>query len=112
MTDTATRPLSYVILTSKPAQYRTEAMGELVPAEAWDYLYGGRHLATFVIAALCGEARIRIVDESGDATVNDMPVRFLEKFRDRDAAFRALQVLAGTRHPDAQLVRRPPASAA
>ncbi|HTH61547.1 MAG TPA: hypothetical protein VL689_15490 [Paraburkholderia sp.] len=106
MNDIATSPASYVILTSKPGQYRTEATGKLVPAEAWDYLYSGRHLATFVIAALYGEARIRVVDESGDAAVNDMPIRFLEKFPDRDAAFNALQILVGTRNSDAQLLQR------
>jgi len=112
MNDAAIKPVSYVILTSKPGQYRTEARGELAPVDAWDYVYGGRHLATFVIAAVYGDARIRIVDESGDDTVNDMPIRFLEKFPDRDAAFKALQVLVGTRHADAQLLRRANASAA
>lgn len=112
MNDTAIDPVTYVVLTSKPGQYRTEFTGKLTPAEAWDYIYCGRHLATFVIASLHGEARIRVVEESGDATVNDMPTRFLEKFSDRDAAFRALQVLVGTRHADAQLLQRMNASAA
>jgi hypothetical protein len=106
MNDIATGRASYVILTSKPGQYRTEATGELVPVEAWDYVYCGRHLATFVIATLDGEARIRVIDESGDAAVNDMPVRFLEKFPDRAAAFKALQILVGTRNSDAQLLQR------
>jgi len=106
MSDAAIEPVSYVILTSKPGQYRTEATGKLAPAEAWDYVYCGRHLATFVIASVHGEARIRVVDESGDGTVNDMPIRFLEKFPDRDTAFNALQVLVGTRHAEAQLLRR------
>ncbi|ABE31139.1 hypothetical protein DR64_3985 [Paraburkholderia xenovorans LB400] len=112
MNDIAITPVSYVILTSKPGQYRTEAAGKLTPAEAWDYVYCGRHLATFVIATLYGEARIRVVDESGDAAVNDMPVRFLEKFPDRDAAFKALQILVGTRNSDAQLLQRVGARAA
>lgn len=112
MNDTALKPVSYVILTSKPGQYRTEATGKLTPAEAWDYVYCGRHLATFVIAAVYGDARIRVIDESGDARVNDMPIRFLEKFPDRDTAFKALQVLVGTRNSDAQLVQRVDAPAA
>jgi hypothetical protein len=107
MNDIGAKPVSYVILTSKPGQYRTEATGELIPVEAWDYVYSGRHLATFVIASLYGEARIRVVDESDTAAVNDMPVRFLEKFPDRGAAFEALQVLVGTRDSDAQLLMRP-----
>jgi hypothetical protein len=112
MTSTAIKPVTYVILTSKPGQYRTEATGKLAPAEAWDYMYCGRHLATFVIAALYGEARIRVTDESGDAAVNDMPIRFLERFPDRDAAFKALQILVGSRHADAQLRQHVEASAA
>lgn len=112
MNDTAARPLAYVILTSKPGQYRTEPAGSLVPAEAWDYVYCGRHLATFVIAAVHGDARIRVVDEADDAAVNDMPIRFLEKFPDRDTAFNALQRLVGTRNADAQLLQRVNASAA
>lgn len=111
MNDIAVKPVSYVILTSKPGQYRTEATGELTPTEAWDYVYSGRHLATFVIATLYGEARIRVIDESDDATVNDMPIGFLEKFPDRNAAFKALQILVGTRNCDAQLLQRPGASA-
>jgi hypothetical protein len=103
MTGIATPPIAYVILTSKPGLYRTEFTGQLVPAETWEYIYCGRHLATFVIAGLHGEARIRVIDESPDATVNDMPTRFLEKYPDRDAAFRALEVLAGSRKPDAEL---------
>ncbi len=112
MNDIAIKPVAYVILTSKPGQYRTEATGKLAPVETWDYVYSGRHLATFVIASLYGEARIRVVDESGDAAVNDMPVRFLERFPDRDAAFKALWVLVGTHSSDAQLLQRVGASAA
>lgn len=110
MTDTAGEPLAYVILTSKPGKYRTQASGKLVPVETWDYLYAGRHLATFVIAALHGDARIRVIDETDAAAVNDMPVRFLERFANRDAAFRSLQTLVGAQQSDARLVRRAGAS--
>lgn len=103
MSASATQPISYVILTSKPGQYRTEPVGKLVPAETWDYVYCGRHLATFVIAALYGDARIRVADETGSGEVNDMPTRFLEKFSGRDEAFEALQILVGTRNQDALL---------
>jgi hypothetical protein len=112
MTSIAPNPVAYVILTSKPGQYRTEATGKLTPTEAWDYVYCGRHLATFVIATLYGDARIRVTDESSDAAVNDMPIRFLERFPDRDAAFKALQILVGTHHADAQLRQRAEVSAA
>lgn len=104
-------PITYVILTSKPGQYRTEPSGKLAPAETWDYVYCGRHLATFVIAALYGEARIRVIDESEGGSVNDMPTRFLEKFANRDAAFAALQILVGARDQNAVLQPRPTALA-
>ncbi|MBB5448427.1 MULTISPECIES: hypothetical protein [Paraburkholderia] len=103
MSVNATQSISYVILTSKPGQYRTEPIGKLAPAETWDYLYCGRHLATFVIAALYGDARIRVTNEAEGGEVNDMPTRFLEKFSDRDEAFAALQILVGTRNQDALL---------
>jgi hypothetical protein len=103
MSANATQPISYVILTSKPGQYRTEPIGKLVPAETWDYLYCGRHLATFVIAALYGDARIRIIDEAERGAVNDMPTRLLEKFSSRDEAFGSLQSLVSTRDRDALL---------
>jgi len=106
MSDAAATPIAWVILVSKPGLYRTEAGGALIPAETWDYVYCGRHLATFVLATLHGEARIRVIDETGDGSVNDMPIRFLEKFRDREAAFKALQVLVGKRDGDAQLLAR------
>lgn len=111
MTHQTIEAVTYVILTSKPGQYRTEPRGKLAPAETWDYVYCGRHLATFVIAALYGEARLRVIDESEGGAVNDMPTRFLEKFADRDAAFAALQILVGARDRDAVLQARPTALA-
>ncbi|HEY1609667.1 MAG TPA: hypothetical protein VGG24_10390 [Paraburkholderia sp.] len=110
MTDTAVPPLAYVILTSKPGQYRTEFAGELEAEQTWIYTYCGRHVATFVIAALRGDARIRVIDEADPAAVSDMPARLLEKFASRDAAFGALQILAGIRNPDAELRQYTPAS--
>lgn len=106
MSAQAIAPIAYVILTSKPGQYRTEPTGKLAPAETWDYVYCGRHVATFVIAALYGEARLRVIEEAEGGAVNDMPTRFLEKYADRDAAFAALRMLVGTRDQDASLEPR------
>lgn len=110
MTDHAVPPIAYVVLTNKPGQYRTEFAGELEAEETWIYTYCGRHVATFVIAALRGDARIFVIDEADPAAINDMPARLLEKFADRDAALSALQILAGIRNPDAELRQYRPAS--
>ena len=42
----------YVILTSKPGQFRTEITEGLKPLEAYDYLFYGEKKAHFVIAEL------------------------------------------------------------
>ena len=94
----------FVILPSRPGEYRTEPISELTPVDAWDYFYCGRHLATFVIARVHGSARIRITDETGfPHAVTVMPIRFLERFRDRAAAVAALGVLVGSGQPEIEL---------
>ena len=42
----------YVILTSKPGQFRTEIGAGLKPLDAYDYLFYGQKKAHFVIAEL------------------------------------------------------------
>ena len=42
----------YVILTSKPGQFRTEIGAGLKPLDAYDYLFYGQKKAHFVIAVL------------------------------------------------------------
>ncbi|HYS67150.1 MAG TPA: hypothetical protein VEN30_25555, partial [Paraburkholderia sp.] len=63
----------YIILTSKPGQYRSEATDGLQPLESYVYRYDGRHVATFTIAALQYETRVKIVDEGTPANVNLVP---------------------------------------
>ena len=70
----------YVILTSKPGQYRTEPGEGLRPVEAYDYVFCGRRRARFVIAELAHPTRVRVVDESGPPIVNSVPSKFLEAF--------------------------------
>jgi len=83
----------YVILTSKPGQYKTEISEDLQPVEAYDYLFCGRKRAHFVIANLEREARICIVDESSPPVVNRVPSKFLQKFETVEAARRELNSL-------------------
>jgi len=94
----------YVILTSKPGQFRTEAGEGLKPVEAYDYLFCGRKRAHFVIAELEREVKVRIVEESGVPVVNLVPSKFLPRFATLEQARAELTQLAGNGAPDAALV--------
>ena len=61
----------YVILTSKPGQFRTEITEGLNPLEAYDYLFYGQKKAHFVIAELVkDDTRIRVVEEVSEIVNN------------------------------------------
>lgn len=84
----------YVILTSKPGLFRTEVVDGLRPLEAYDYLFYGVKKATFVIAELLKDTKVRVVDEAwSPPIVNNVPSKFLEKFETRELAFSELQHL-------------------
>jgi hypothetical protein len=95
----------YVILTSKPGQFRTELVAGLQAIEAYDYLFCGRKRAHFVIAELEREVRIRIVEEGARAVVNNVPSKFLPHFATLEAARAELKQLAGNGALDAALVK-------
>ncbi|GJG94507.1 ferredoxin [Cupriavidus pauculus] len=94
----------YVILTSKPGQFRTEAVPGVEPRETWEYLFYGQPKAIFVIAELIDTQRtvkVRVIDETSapdapDAApvINHVPTKFLERFDTLDAAHDALNKLA------------------
>jgi hypothetical protein len=95
----------YVILTSKPGQFRTEAVAGLRPVEAYDYLFYGHRKAHFVIAELLDDStRIRVIEED-TAIVNDVPSKFLEKFPTAEHAFKELKHLTTFGHMDTALRR-------
>ena len=98
----------FVILTSKPGQFRTELGDHLDVVESYDYLFCGRKRAQFVIAKLLFDAKTRIVDEADAAVVNLVPSKFLPKFDNLDTARAELQSLAGTGGMDVVLARREP----
>jgi len=83
----------YVILTSKPGQFKTEIGEDLQPVEAYDYLFCGRKRAHFVIANLTRDVKITIVDESSPPVVNHVPSKFLAKFETVEAARQELKSL-------------------
>lgn len=83
----------YVILTSKPGQFRTEAVEGVRPVEAYDYLFGERPKARFVIAALERETKIRVIDEAEPPVLNLVPTKFLGKYDSIEAARQELEHL-------------------
>jgi hypothetical protein len=97
----------YVILTSKPGQFRTELVEGLEPVEAYDYVFHGRRKAHFVIAELTRETKIRVVDEAGPPIVNHVPSKFLAKFESAEGARRELEHLTAFGSVRASLERVP-----
>jgi hypothetical protein len=84
----------YVILTSKPGQFRTEIVDGLRPLESYDYLFYGNKKAHFVIAELLNETKVRVIDESWNTPiVNNVPSKFLEKFSTAEDALKELRHL-------------------
>lgn len=83
----------YVILTSKPGQFRTELVPGLQPVEAYDYLFYGKKKAQFVIAEIAQETKVRVIDEVFPPVLNLVPSKFLEKFDSVAAARRELEHL-------------------
>lgn len=101
---------TYVILTSKPGQFRTEPSEGLLPIEAWDYHCDGRVRARFLVAELSAPTRVRVIDEGESGTVNSVPSKFLESFDDLDAARRELRNLCSYGSTQAELRPRDPAA--
>src|ERR1700687_3590166 len=93
----------YVILTSKPGQFRTEAVRGLRPLEAYDYLFYGQTKAHFVIAELLEDStKIRVIEDD-TSIVNDVPSKFLEKFETTEQALKELRHLTSFGHMDTKL---------
>jgi hypothetical protein len=91
----------FVILTSRPGQYRTEPGDGLRPRETYEYGFGGQTKASFVIAELpeakhpgaglpgttpSGDIKIRVIDETPPERINEIPSKFLEHFASVEAA--------------------------
>lgn len=95
----------FAILPSKPGQYRTEPVAGVEPLEAYDYVFCGRVRARFVLARLAAETKVKVVDESGAASVNWVPTKFLERHVSLEDARAAIQKLACFGSSDIRLVR-------
>jgi hypothetical protein len=95
----------YVILTSKPGQYKTEAGDGLKVVDGYDYLFYGHLRARFEVAEMLFDTKVNIVDEEDPTIVNRVPSKFFEKYQDVPAALRVLDSLCSFGDLDAKLVQ-------
>jgi hypothetical protein len=94
----------YVILTSKSGQFRTEIIDGLRPLASYDYLFYGAKKATFVIAELLKDTKVRVIDEAwSPEIVNEVPSKFFEKFETPERALGELQHLTTFGHMQTEL---------
>lgn len=94
----------YVILTSKPGQFRTALGDGLRRVEAFDYLFFGRRKARFVIAEVLSACRVEVIDETPPEVVNHVPIKFFETFESVELAREALRQLVHEGDADVLLV--------
>lgn len=83
----------YVLLTTKPGEFKTVVTPGLSPVESYDYFFYGRKRANFTIAEIDGPTRIRIIEDEPPQIVNDVPSKLFEKFETLDAARAELKTL-------------------
>lgn len=80
----------YVVLTSKPGEYRTEPGVGVEMVAAYEYHFQSRFKAVFAIARIQEGSRVRIVEETPNGTINDIPTRQMEKFATAEQAYEEL----------------------
>ena len=103
----------YVILTSKPGVFRTEADEAAVDIlETYDYAFYGRVLAVYRIGRLRGDTKLIVTEETPPYVVNRVPSKFLEKFASVEAARKELAHLTRFGSMESTLSLRPGAVAA
>jgi hypothetical protein len=95
----------YVILTSKPGQFRTEPGANLRPVESYDYFAHGRNRARFVIAEVLRPGKISVVDEGEPAVVNAVPSKLFPKFDSLEKARQELNQLAHSGNGKTRLLK-------
>lgn len=102
----------YIILTSKPGQYRSQVDHDTVVVEAYDYLFYGRLKAVYEVARLHDGTAVRITETDPPYVSNAIPLKFLDKFDTLEAARAELEQLIHYGNLDARLQRRETANAA
>jgi hypothetical protein len=97
----------YVLLSSKPGAYHTDLTDGVRPCETYDYLFCGQKKASFVIAELLRECRVRVTDETPPIVTTEVPSKFLPRFATIEDARRELRTLVRFGTIDTVLERRP-----
>ena len=95
--------MTYLILTTKPGQYRTELTAGLLPVEAYDYVFCGSVRARFVIAERGTAQRVTVIDEREPPVTNSVPVKFFPSFASLEAARAELRHLITFGHMQVSL---------
>jgi hypothetical protein len=101
----------FVLLTSRPGQFRTEPTAGMTAVEAYDYVFYGKRTARFVIAELAADTKVRVMEETPPGIVNLVSTKFLDKYATLEAARVALRELASFGSMDIALVPAPVAIA-
>jgi hypothetical protein len=95
----------YIILTTKPGLYRSEATEGMRPIESHAYYYGDRHVATYIITELeRTSSYVRIVETTPGGTINLVPTKFFDHFPTSADALDSLRELVAASNLGAHLV--------
>lgn len=97
----------YIVLTSKPGEYRSEPGEGVKVVASYDYFFYGSKKAQFAIAQITEPARVLIIEEGPSGTINNITTRQMEKFSTQEQAYQELQGL--TRFGSIQAELRPAA---
>jgi hypothetical protein len=93
----------YVILTTKPKQFRTEVGSGIHPVEAYEYTMAGKLRARFVIAQLAGAHAVAVIDEAPPPIVNHVPLKLFAKYETIESARSELKHLVSFGSVEASL---------
>lgn len=99
--------MSFVILSSKPGVYHTDANDDLRIMETWDYRFCGQVKTSFAIAELLRACKVRVTDDTPPTRVTLVPSKFLPTFDTLESARQELRVLVGFGTIDATLDLQP-----
>jgi hypothetical protein len=95
----------FIILASKPGQYRTEPAPGMKIVDSYDYLFYKKLKATYLIAESGIDVKVNVVEEYDDGIVNVIPAKFLPHFTTLEAARVELRNLANFGTLETDLVK-------
>ncbi|MCQ9617744.1 ferredoxin [Paenalcaligenes niemegkensis] len=95
----------YVVLTTKPGEYRSEGGEGVETIAAYEYRFYGKTKAIFTIAKINEDSRVLIIEEGPGGTTNNITTRQMEKFDTVDDAYAELESLTNFGSIDAELIK-------